>query len=399
MAARKLSAGPEQTTRSTHDMRFPASLRTGRTEAPARTQPLFTLLALAFTCTTLLAQTTERVSVSSSGVQGNNYSAAGVLTPDGRFVAFCSEATNLVAGDTNGASDIFLRDRLNGTTERVSVATGGAQANGGSSSYLAAISADGRCVAFHATANDLVPGDSNGFWDVFLRDRLAGTPERVSVSTAGGQGNGDSDVCSVSTDGRFVAFKSGASNLVSGDTNGLQDVFVRDRNAAGFTSLCDPGSGGVSACPCSNPPSGAGRGCDNSSSSGGAVLSASGSACLATDSLVFSTTGENPAATSILLQGDALLPAGLVFGQGVRCAGGTLKRMYAKTAVSGSISAPDFGAGDPTVSARSAQLGFSIQPRQPCYYLVYYRDPAVLGGCPATSTFNATQTGSVTYWP
>jgi hypothetical protein len=117
------------------------------------------------------------------------------------------------------------------------------------------------------------------------------------------------------------------------------------------------------------------------------------------DTLAFTTGDERPNATSVLLQGDAFDPNGVVFGQGVRCASGGMKRMYVRTAVNGSITAPDLSAGDPTVSARSAQLGVVIQPGQPYYFLVYYRDPNVLGGCSAASTFNATQTGSATYWP
>jgi hypothetical protein len=155
----------------------------------------------------------------------------------------------------------------------------------------------------------------------------------------------------------------------------------------------------VSACPCSNPPAGSGRGCDNSSATGGAALSASGVAYLSIDSLVFATGGEKPSATSILLQGDAPIASGIVFGQGLRCAGGALKRLYTKTASAGSISAPDFGAGDPNVSTRSAQLGDTLQPGSTRWYLVYYRDPLVLGGCPAASTFNATQTGQIRWLP
>jgi hypothetical protein len=117
------------------------------------------------------------------------------------------------------------------------------------------------------------------------------------------------------------------------------------------------------------------------------------------DSLVFTTSGERSTATSIVLQGTNSPPAGIVYGQGVRCVGGSLKRLFVKTAVAGTITAPDFGAGDPTVSARSAAKGDVIQPGQSRYYLVYYRDPNVLGGCPASSTFNATQTGQVSWWP
>jgi hypothetical protein len=115
------------------------------------------------------------------------------------------------------------------------------------------------------------------------------------------------------------------------------------------------------------------------------------------DSLVFTTSAEKPTATSIVMQGNALAAGGLVFGQGIRCVGGTLKRLYTKTAVAGGITAPNFGAGDPTVSARSATLGNVIQAGQSRWYLVYYRDPIVLGGCPAASTFNATQTGQVVW--
>jgi hypothetical protein len=192
-----------------------------------------------------------------------------------------------------------------------------------------------------------------------------------------------------------VVFDSRANNLISSDTNQARDVFIRDRAAAGFTSLCDPGIDGVRACPCSNAPNGPGRGCDNSASTGGAVLSASGIAYLSIDSLSFTTSGERPTALSIVMQGDAQLASGAVYGQGVRCAGGATKRLFVKSAVSGSITAPDVGAGDPTVSARSAAKGDVIQAGQSRWYVVYYRDPIVLGGCPASSTFNSTQTGRV----
>jgi hypothetical protein len=161
--------------------------------------------------------------------------------------------------------------------------------------------------------------------------------------------------------------------------------------------VCEPGAGGVSACPCANPASGLGRGCDNSSATGGAVLAASGTASLANDTLVFTTSGETPSALSLVLQGDALNASGAVFGQGVRCVSGALKRLYVKTASGGSITAP--GAGDPSVHARSAALGDTITQGSQRYYGVYYRDPVVLGGCPATSTFNITQQLDVLWLP
>ncbi len=317
------------------------------------------------------------------------------ISADGRYVAFLSWATNLVPGDTNGSGDVFVHDRQLSTTERVSIDSSGAQEDGSCSSI--SISADGRYVAFQSYATNLVPGDTGLYEDIFVRDRQLGTTERVSVDSSGAQGNDDSYSPSISADGRYVAFYSAADNLVPGDTGGLWDIFVRDRNASGFGSLCDPGSSGVIACPCSNPPSGTGRGCDNSSATGGASLTASGIAYLSMDSLVFTTSGEKPTATSIVLQGTSFVSTGIVFGQGVRCAGGTLKRLYAKTASGGSISAPDSGAGDPSVSARSAALGDLIQPGQSRWYQVYYRDPVVLGGCPASSAFTATQGGEVAW--
>ena len=160
-------------------------------------------------------------------------------------------------------------------------------------------------------------------------------------------------------------------------------------------TLCDPGQAGVSACPCANPPAGTARGCDNSSATGGAQISASGAASLGADTLVFATNGEKPTATSVLLQGTATSAAGTVFGQGVRCVAGTLKRLYLKTAAGGAISAP--GAGDASVSSRSAFLGDPLSAGAVRWYAVYYRDPSVLGGCPAASTFNVTQTGEV-HW-
>jgi hypothetical protein len=161
--------------------------------------------------------------------------------------------------------------------------------------------------------------------------------------------------------------------------------------------LCRPGAGGVVACPCANAPEGLNRGCENSEATTGAALTASGVASLAGDTLVFSTGGERPTALSIVLQGNALAANGLVFGQGVRCAAGSLLRLYSKFAVGGSITAP--AGGDPSVSVRAAALGDVIVAGESRWYLVYYRDPTVLAGCPAASTFNATQTGRVDWIP
>ena len=178
-----------------------------------------------------LSGTTEFVSVSSANVLGNGLSEEAAITPDGRYVAFASFASNLVAGDHNGTIDIFVRDRLTRTTECVSVNLSGWPGNDGSS--FPSISADGRFVAFSSWAKNLVPGDTNARPDVFVRDRQAGSTELVSVDSAGNQGNASSLLdyswSTISADGRCVAFWSYANNLVSGDVNTIEDVFVHDR--------------------------------------------------------------------------------------------------------------------------------------------------------------------------
>jgi hypothetical protein len=291
-----------------------------------------------------------------------------------------------------------------GTTVLASVDSTGSQGNRDSS--LPSISADGRFVAFQSGAWNLVSGDTNGVVDMFVRDLQQGTTERVSVSSQGIQGDyatdlpADSQSHWISADGRYVAFGTSSDNLVAGDTNSSTDVFVRDRSYSTFTSLCDPGASGVHSCPCSNPPVGPGRGCDNSTGTGGAIFTASGIAFLSEDSVVFTAELETPTALSIVMQGNAGIPTGVVYGQGVRCLGGTIiRRLYVKEAFWGSITAPDFTAGDPQVTVRSAAEGDVIQPAESRWYLVHYRDPIVLGGCPASSTFNSTQTGQVTWLP
>ncbi len=171
--------------------------------------------------------TTVRASVATAGTQGNDDSTEPSLSADGRWVAFQSLASNLVTTDLNGVQDVFVRDVLLSTTEIVSVTDDGIQANNVSS--FPAISADGRWVAFQSLASNLVLGDTNGVRDVFVYDRLFRTIERVSLTDGEAQANGASLSPSISQDGQFVAFVSDATNLVAGDTNGVRDVFVRDR--------------------------------------------------------------------------------------------------------------------------------------------------------------------------
>lgn len=172
-----------------------------------------------------------RVSVASSGAQGNDMSRWPQISADGNYVVFESYASNLVDDDTNGEPDIFVRNRQTGVTERVSVADDESQANNWSESDLA-ISRDGRYVAFASMASNLVSGDTNGIMDVFVRDRLLGQTTRVSVDSSGAQVYGDEWTTfgglAISGDGRFVTFTSDVPNLVSDDTNGVADAFVHD---------------------------------------------------------------------------------------------------------------------------------------------------------------------------
>jgi hypothetical protein len=189
-----------------------------------------------------LTGNTSRVSVSTGGTQANGPSLAPALSGDGNLVVFASDATNLVSSDTNQAPDIFLREVAAAKTTRVSVTTGGTQANG--ANFAPAISADGKFIAYHSVATNLVSADSNNASDVFLFERATGNTTRVSITSGGTQGNGDSWDPAISSDGRFVAFSSAATNLVSGDTNGVADIFMWDRTSKAISRVSVTSSGG-----------------------------------------------------------------------------------------------------------------------------------------------------------
>jgi Tol biopolymer transport system component len=185
---------------------------------------------------------TTRVSVGSWGIQGNRPSGRPAISADGRWVAFESNASNLVPGDTNGRLDVFLHDRQTATTTRISVGPAGVQSN--DVSLNAAISSDGRWIAFESWADNLVEPDHNLVSDVFLHDRVAGTTRRVSLGPGGTQANERSRAASISADGRWVAFQSAASNLVADDTNDVVDTFLYDRDTESLTRV-SVGSGGI----------------------------------------------------------------------------------------------------------------------------------------------------------
>lgn len=177
--------------------------------------------------------TNRRISLAINGLQGWQDSYGCSMSDDGRYVAFVSNQ-GFVNGDTNGLHDVFVRDVVANTMIRVSVDSAGKQATGGASGgtgvaagWGVRISGDGRRIAFQSLATNLIKGDTNGVEDVFVRDRIANTTQMVSLNTSGKPGNGASSIPTISGDGAYVSFLSTATNLVTGDTNGFMDVFRR----------------------------------------------------------------------------------------------------------------------------------------------------------------------------
>lgn len=189
-------------------------------------------------------QALDHVNVTPSGDWSSGGAALGDISADGRYVAFWSDATDLVAGVTSGATHVYVRDRVAGATELVSVSSAGEPQNG----YAAypSISSDGRYVTFASNATNLGPVHSFGGSNTFVHDRVTGRTELASIGSNGQRGNGDSSGGDVSADGRFVVIGSYATNLVPGDTNGSHDLFVRDR-VAGTMQRVSVGTGGAQA--------------------------------------------------------------------------------------------------------------------------------------------------------
>ena len=202
----------------------------------------------------------QRISLSAGGAQlPRPATGRPSVSANGRLVAFTTDAATVVPGDTNGQSDVFVRDRIAATTVRVSVATGGVEGGGGSSNP--AVSSDGRVVAFESPASGLAPGDTNQRPDIFVHDLMSNVTTRVSVTSNGGQARGSSRFPAISADGRIVAFASDAENLVPDDTNQRWDVFVHDRTTL-RTVRVSVVSGGQEASgdPVASPPSVSGDG-------------------------------------------------------------------------------------------------------------------------------------------
>jgi hypothetical protein len=212
-------------------------------------KPASILLALVLAMTAFIQSASAapgdiiRVSVASDGTQATSASTISfrAISANGRYVAFSSSASNLVSGDTGGYRDVFLRDTQTGITTRVSVDSNGVEGNRGSD--YASLSADGRYVVFSSTATNLVSGDTNNRDDIFLHDTQTGNTTRVSVDSNGVEANDHASNASLSADGRYVVFSSTATNLVSGDTNGYRDVFLHDTETGITTCISNAPNG------------------------------------------------------------------------------------------------------------------------------------------------------------
>ncbi len=335
--------------------------------------------------------TTTRVAVDSGGAQGNGYSLHPTISADGRHVAFSSVAPNLVPGDTNGMQDVFDRDLFTGVTRRISVGSAGIQGNAVSGGW-SSISGDGRYALYGSAATNLVALDTNVFRDVFVHDLATGQTSLVSRSASGALGNGHSDPRAISADGRFVCFESDASNLVLGDSNARKDIFLVDRFGFDPPVVYCVGDGSGTPCPCGNPGA-PWRGCGNSLVAVGAALRGSGIARVGTDSFLLEGSGMPANALALYFQGTARSNggAGTVFGDGLRCVAGSVVRLGTKTS-SGGASAFGAPVGDTPISVR----GLVPPTGGAFHYQAWYRNTAVF--CSA-STFNLTNALRVVWIP
>ena len=293
-----------------------------------------------------------RVSVDAAGVPGNNSSSGPKFSLDGSSIAFTSSASNLVAGDTNGASDIFIKDLATGTVTRVSVDGAGAQLNGGSG--FSAFSSDGSKIGFSSSASNLVPGDTNGLSDAFIKDLATGAVTRVSVDAAGAQGNNISSGLRFSPDGSSIAFSSSASNLVPGDTNNASDVFLKDltfRHEDPALYLEGASAVAVNTEPVTVSDA------DNSTFAGGSLTAELTAGSHAGDGLTLIVsatpgTGIEVSGASVSYNGTAI---GTLSGNGTASLSVTLNASAGIAAVQALAGAVGFfsGSGDPTADART----------------------------------------------
>ncbi len=274
------------------------------------------------------------------------------VSRDGRFIVYVRR--------TGADFATWVHDMQSSTEELVDPTSGPALA---AASLVGGISDDGRYVVFSSASPDLVAGDTNGVADVFVRDTALDLTARVSVDVLGAQADGASTKCAIDAAGSNVVFLSAASNLVPGDTNGNADVFLRSMCVVS-TAYCS-GDGSSTACPCGNAGA-ADHGCASSVNSSGARLDSLGCASLSADTLVLRGTGM-PESATLYFQGTAQTNGGLgtAFGDGLRCVGGTIARLGTKQNAGGSSQYP--APGDPSVSQRGSVASPGARYYQ-CWY-------------------------------
>jgi Tol biopolymer transport system component len=331
---------------------------------------------------------TRVVDVDSSGASSDGPVGTARISGDGRFVTFDSRANNLVPGDTNGAWDIFVRDLQTGAIERASVDSMGHQSTFGS--FNPSISSDGRFVAFESDDDFGNPPDA--FSDVFVRDRMLGTTTRVQASPDLGP-NANSYLAEISPDGDFIAFESKATDLQPDFVNGFQHAYLYEQGLVvpTYTSFC-AGDGSGGACPCGNSGT-TGHGCENSSGTGGALLTAIGSTHPDLVRLVCAHV--NAGVPAVFLQGTQSI-APVAFGDGLSCIGGTVNRLATVNALG--TTATYTSCPNQPITTRSAALGDPIAPGSTRYYATFYRDTNA-SYCPPPSgnAWNMSQAIAITW--
>ncbi len=297
------------------------------------------------------------------------------LSLDGRTLLVLSAAKSWVGGDHNDALDLYAVDRATLAASCVSLGWEGTTTTGGA--WVGALSRDGRFATFVSDSEKLVQGDNNGQRDAFLVDRLAGAIERVNASPVTGPSTGGVNFPAMHPDGDLVACVTGAADLAPGDTNDAWDVYLLGCKAG--TPACH---GSSVPCPCGNA-GGAGAGCASSAGTG-ARLVAQGRAALSADTLALTIHDAPPQATVQLLCGASVAGQGTPFGDGVRCFGAPFHASPPRKAVDG-VARFGFGVAGDLPLAQLGQVQYSPEAR---HYQVRYRDPAAHCG-PATFNFSA----------
>ena len=328
------------------------------------------------------------------GVQANGGCSDPDVSDDGRFVSFVAHASNLVLTDTHNQECVYVKDMQTGSVYLAS--TDSLQLSGGVHGGFPVLTPNGRVVLFW-TGSVLDPQDTNAFMDMYAHDIFTARTAIVDLGSSGAAGNTNVwQDFGTNQDGSKFVFSSDSTNVVPGDLNSHEDVFVRDCPWDQPHGIFCPGT--ALNCPCGNNGSFP-NGCANSVNAAGASLMPSGA--INPDTILLSASGMPPTASAVFLQGSVDVSqgtpwGGIVFGDGNRCVGGSLKRLAIKSSVSGATQYPEVG--DPSISTRSAALGDPLSSGKIRYYQTWYRDSNP-GFCsvPVGNGWNVTS-GAIVVW-